>query len=283
MQAYLDNPGNFSHDQTRITMVWNVLAGVLESPSDLDVRQFMIGNGSGGVAPVTYTPAGSPVAWPIRGYSQHEEAPGIWKVSVSYSCLSYQFSFDLNGSDQTIYQAKETLHTYSADGGQAPDLKEAINVDDNGVHGCSIFVPNCSWSETLEVPVTGVTGTYKQAVYGLIGHTNGAAFRGLPAYSVLFKGCTGSVSMSNPLFFSLTFKFAYEPNRTDISVGKMKNIVKNGWDYLWVKYKKTQDMQAQPPRTTEIPENVYVVRVYDSGDFSKLNIGTGDGILWGGK
>lgn len=282
---YLDNPKNFEHSQTSIVLAYNCIQQAGESLSDLTVRSLVIGDGSGGFAPANYAPTAATVPWPIRGYKQEEVQPGVWKCHVTYSSVNYTFAFDLGGKEETVYQSLESFAGYPAPGCVAPDFKGAIGVDDHAVHGCHIFVPTCTWTESLEVPAIDITGRYKRTIYNLIGRTNDQPFRGLDSGEVLFRGCSGSLSTSNPLYFSLQFKFAYEPNRTvadgnPITVGPVTNVEKEGWEYLWCFFKTTRDTTANCTKR-EI-QAVYIERVYDPGGFEDLNIGVDDSIVWGG-
>ena len=69
--------------------------------------------------------------------------------------------------------------------------------------------------------------------------------------------------------------FAESMTRTDITIeGISGTITKGGWDYLWISYKHGQNVVEGTHKLSEVPEYVMVERVYDSGDFSQLNIGT---------
>jgi hypothetical protein len=53
-------------------------------------------------------------------------------------------------------------------------------------------------------------------------------------------------------------------------VGSITGIAKSGWDYLWVRYADAEDQKV----LVKQPIAVYVERVYESGNFAGLGIGT---------
>ena len=62
------------------------------------------------------------------------------------------------------------------------------------------------------------------------------------------------------------------PNRTGITVGDITGIAKKGWEYLWVRYEDAEDSTAKT--LVKRPVAAYVEKVYESGDFAALGIGT---------
>lgn len=48
--------------------------------------------------------------------------------------------------------------------------------------------------------------------------------------------------------------------------------MKKGWEYLWVRYRHSQD--AALKRLVTIPDFAIVERVYDAADLRELGIGT---------
>lgn len=155
----------------------------------------------------------------------------------------------------------------------------AIGVDDNGVNGVDIVVPQLSWTETYDVKSTYVTAAYIKSVAGLTGTVNNATFRTFAAGEVLFLGCSGQQEWDEQKGdgpWSLSYRFVASPNcgsgetKPAIKIGDISNIAKQGHEYLWVRYSDTVENSALLKK----PSDVYVNKVYDSADFSGLGIGT---------
>jgi hypothetical protein len=113
-----------------------------------------------------------------------------------------------------------------------------------------------------------VDQAYKLTLFNLTGRTNNAVFKGFAAGEVLFLGASGSKRGSN--LWEITFRFAASPNVTGLTVGSITGIAKSGWDYLWVRYADAEDQNV----LVKQPIAVYVERMYESGNFAGLLIGT---------
>jgi hypothetical protein len=205
-----------------------------------------------------------------------EVAPECWECTVRYGTNKepekgdWKWEFDTTGGTQKITQAKQNIANYVA-AGNAPDFKGAIGVTDDSVEGCEIVVPQFKWSETHQLDAAAVTWSYSQTLYAATGKTNQAAFRGFGVKQVLFHGAKGSQSAKNPDLVEMTFSFAAGMDATGLVVGDINGIAKKAWEYLWVRYKQTDDANAK--KLVKRPSSVHVERVYDSADFSALGIG----------
>jgi hypothetical protein len=112
------------------------------------------------------------------------------------------------------------------------------------------------------------------------------SFRGYQAGQVIFHGMQAQLSTQNPDFVTASFEFEAGPNRrvandNPITIDNITNIEKNAWDWLDVHYAP----QVPTGITAVVPVAQYVLvhRVYDSSDFTGLNIGTGEMLpLWQG-
>lgn len=215
----------------------------------------------------------------VEQYSVSYLGDDAWQVTVNYEKkgaepqtpdpLKRSRSFDTTGGTQHITQA-DGEQRY---GDNAPDQKKAIGVDDNGVNGVDIVVPQLQWTETYDVPNAYVTNAYIKGVAEATGKTNDATFRSFAAGEVLFVGCTGSQEWDDQKGrgpWSLSFKFIASPNVTNETVGDITGIDKKGHEYLWVRY----ETAASNNVAIKKPRHVYVNRVYKEGDFSALGIGT---------
>ena len=106
---------------------------------------------------------------------------------------------------------------------------------------------------------------------------NNATFRGLAAGECLFLGASGTLhgtetDTETTGDWEITYRFAASPNKTGITIGSISGIAKKGWEYLWVRYADVEDMDAMA--MVKRPVAAYVEQVYESADFSLLDIGS---------
>ena len=179
------------------------------------------------------------------------------------------YQFDTGGGTQHITHSIKTVGKYAPPGKTAPDFKGAIGVTLDNVEGVDITVPVYHFSETHYLAAAMVTGAYKAAVYRLTGKMKGGPFRGFAKGEVLFCGAAGSKRGEED--WEVTFKWAASENATDIKIGNITVPSKEGWAYLWVRYRDTDDQAAK--ELVKEPIGAYVEQVYEYGDFSGLGIG----------
>lgn len=212
-----------------------------------------------------------------ESYSVSYLGDDAWQVQIEYvkdgaddgtQPMKRARSFDTTGGTQHITQA----YSEQKYGSGAPDQDNAIGVDDNGVSGVDIVVPQLCWTETYDVPNSYVTDAYIKGVAGVTGKTNSGSFRSFAAGEVLFVGCSGSQEWDDQKGrgpWSLSFRFVASPNVTGQTIGSVTGISKKGHDYLWVRYESAVESQTLIKK----PKHVYVNKVYDAAAFSALGIG----------
>ncbi len=150
---------------------------------------------------------------------------------------------------------------------KAPDYKQAIGVDRERVQGCDITIPIFKFTFQYYPATALVTADYIVTLCNLAGKVNAAVWKGFQPGEVLFLGPSGqragSMTGKSPCTSS--------PRRTcmNLKVGDIENIVKEGHAYLWVKFEDAVSQNA----LTKVPSAVYVERVYDEDDFTRLGIG----------
>lgn len=215
----------------------------------------------------------------LQTIAAKEIAPEAWECRAHYGVIkpgssdTYKFSFDTTGGTQHITQSLETVIRYGRDGvGKATDHKGAIGVTDHDVAGCDIVVPKFAWQETWQLPLITHGWLYSQALKLLTGKTNAANFRGFPIGQVLFYGARGSASSKDPDLIEITFNFGQSDDMDAQTIGEIQNVIKNGWQYLWVHYMEAHDETAKS--IARRADGVYIERVYKPDDFSLLGIGT---------
>ena len=184
-----------------------------------------------------------------------------------------RFEFRTRGETKHISQSITTIQSYASPGeflgNLPPDFNGAINVNSDGeVEGTDITVPVYTFSETHYFDT--ISTAYKSTIFSLTGRVNNAAFKGLDAGEGLFLGAAGTKRGNEP--WEINFAFAGSPNRSDLEVGDITNIVKAGWQFLWVRYAEKEDADAK--MMVKRPIAAYVEKVYEEGDFSLLGIGT---------
>jgi hypothetical protein len=199
----------------------------------------------------------------------------IWIVTLTYGIQdpSNQTApdavqtFETGGGTQHITQALATISSF----GTVGDVEGAIGFDGKNVQGCDIVVPVYQWSETHFFDPDDIDAAYRAVLFGLTGKTNNATFRGLAIGECLFLGASGT--RRNPTAnqkWELSFQFTASPNRTGLVIGSFTGIAKKGWEYLSIQYADDVDGTSLIRK----PKGGWIHRVYDSGDFSTLDIGT---------
>ena len=232
-----------------------------------------------------------------ESYSVEYQGDTAWRVTINYEKLGADDtsqsgplkrtrSFDTTGGVQHVTQGRRfngvTERIYGPAGADdGVSMKGAIAVDDNGVNGVDIVVPQLQWTEAYDVPSTYVTAAYIRQTHLLTGSVNAAAFRGFAKGEVLFLGLVGSHEWDaqrgdGP--WSLSYRFVASPNRgPDLGglpaepIGDITSYNKYGHEFLWVKYATQEDVAKN--QIARIPIAVYVNPVYPEADFSKLGIG----------
>jgi hypothetical protein len=280
-------------DPSTRTRIWNVIGTSDEDAlhADINVKLSTL---------YTYwTYPGQPqVKLRAENYSVSYQGDDAWLVTVAYEKIGADDptqtgplkrvrSFDTTGGTQTVTQARGGSAgelVYDSTGFLAvnpPTMKGAVNVDDRGVNGVDIVVPQLTWTEQYDVPSNYVTNAYVRSVHLLTGSVNAAPFRGFVKGEVLFLGMTGQQEWDaqrgdGP--WSLSYKFVASPNRgPDLGglpaepIGNITTYNKYGHDFLWVRYASVDD--ANNNLMLRQPLNVYINKVYPDGDFSKIGIG----------
>lgn len=221
-----------------------------------------------------------------ESYSVSYLGDDAWQVQIQYvkdgaesgsEPLKRARSFDTTGGTQHMAQAYsvgsgDTLDFEKRFPSSATNMSGAINVDENGVKGVDVVVPQLQWQESYDVPNSYVTDAYIRGLATVTGRVNASGFRGFEAGEVLFMGCSGSQEWDDQKGrgpWSLTYKFVASPNVTNVTIGSVTGINKKGHEYLWVLYESA----VQSNQLIKQPKAVYVDAVYKSANFSQLGIG----------
>ena len=282
MQIFEDNPSQ-KLTATSISQTYNIIEA-----AGMDywaVRAALLA-----YAPLSNAPPGAIYAWPRRGLSldEIEATTGTWKATITWASLNYQYALKIGGQQETVRQSKQVMAS-AGTGIPAWLLAQPgapIGWDGRTVHGTSIYVPQRNWTESVEIPVSDYSFDYEDAVYAVqAAPVNSASFRGYHPGQVRFLGMNAQLNAQNPDFVSAAYEFSMSPNFTaaggnPITIGGM-TIDKKGWEYLDVFSAPVVDLTVF--KLAPQPQYALVHRLYDLGDFSRLNIGTDENLpLWQG-
>lgn len=288
-EATLQHGG--ADQQSSYKKVW--IVGVIEDAGQAHTAFSEYLDGTGGVIQGKFGPY-------FFNYDHHTArhlGNGYWEVEASYVTAGggeqpqseanggggppkigviTHISFDTSGGMQHITSALSESR-YGKFGEGAPDMKMAIGVNGDSVEGTDIVVPVFEWGEDYEIPGGRLTLDYVKTVADLTGKINNAAFRGFDVGEVLFLGCSGAQtynpnaeSFAEASVAKLTFRFARKPNAppASIEIGDIVPFGKGGWDYMWIRYGD----EVADGVGLKRPLNVYVNKVYESGDFDLLRL-----------
>jgi hypothetical protein len=227
-----------------------------------------------------------------KNWKTTENGPGLFDGEVTYGIRSNTFdqrsgetpptvrSFDTIGGSLHIKQSIETLNVYyspALPSNLTLDYKGAIGFKLDGtkatIEGCNIVSPIHQFSETHYFAAESVDFEYIRNIRDLTGHVNRDTFRDFAPYEVLFMGASGI--LRNEDQWEINYKFASQYNNTieagtDLTIGDITGIEKNGWDYLWVDYVLKKDVIANA--LIEVPRAVFIEKVYFWGNFDLLRI-----------
>jgi hypothetical protein len=189
----------------------------------------------------------------------------IWDITVPYESqvnTERTFAGSTAGGSFNITQGYGVT-SYAASG-SAPNFQGAINVNEQGVQGVDVIVPQFEFSLTKTQENGFVSLAYTATLARMTGKVNNATFENFNAGELLFLGADFSQQSSGSA--TITYKFSASPNRTGITIGSITGIAKKGHEYLWVFYRPNLSGNF----LVRIPVAVYVHKVYEEGDFSTL-------------
>lgn len=181
-----------------------------------------------------------------------------------------EYNFSIGTQTRHVVQSYETVAKYVPLGATEENFAKAIAVDsDNVPQGVDILAPISTFEVRIVLANATVSSAYQKTVRDLVGKTNNATFYSHAAGEVLFMGCAGSKRSGED--WELSYQFQTSPNQTGLTIGDITGIDVKGWEVIWVRY-KTDVSDAN--RFIQVPTQVNVERVYESGNFATLGIGT---------
>jgi hypothetical protein len=240
-----------------------------------------------------------PTVWTVNGvdrfidnYRYKEVGGGCWNVDVSYRKQpnSYDLNFDTSASSGKILQSLKTIYGYDCVNGnqgvdatsiiaqgKIKDFKRAIGDNGDSVDGCDVPLPAFNFSINVRLKMSGLSSLYISTVADMSGTTNVAPYtiswKGQSmtflTENLRFLGWTGKETSDDDL--DISYKFSYSKGISpadNITIGNSDPISKQGWHYVWVRYKKVPD--AGTGGLVQVPESAYVERVSNTSDFTLL-------------
>ena len=187
--------------------------------------------------------------------------------------------FDIGGASQHISTSKGQTG-YALSGLTPYDPKNVIGWDGKKVNGVDTQYGVYRFSEEWILPDAAAANAvpckcdanYRAWLAVLAFKTNHDPFRGFAAGEVLFEGAVGRRIKGGA--YAVTYKFLTSKNATNLTIGDITGIAKKGWQYLDVRMKTVTAGSGASTVILSVPEYVFVHDIYDSGDFSALQIGT---------
>ncbi len=260
-------PGKVSIEETSGTRIFKV-RGTMD---DAAVRTLVEAT-----IPATHNGA------PLQSYDIDPVGWNTWEVKANYGKIEPrslgEITLQGDASQGTIHltQALATTGQYglAADGGDFPDYKDAIGVNGTKVEGVDVPSPSLNFTVGVKVDATLLASNFIVTCYKMRGKVNDATF------TVTWKGQILVFAKGELRYLGIRFQddgpdridfshmFEASENRTDITIGEMEDIPKEGWEYLWVMYTDSVDADT----FGETARHVFVQRVTEYANFSVLGI-----------
>jgi hypothetical protein len=171
----------------------------------------------------------------------------------------WTWDFDTTGGSIHITNAKEERARYPA--ATAPNQKGAIAVDANEVRGVDIVIPAMKVNVQYRHPQGIMTLPHAKFLNSITGTVNSTPFLTFAPGEVLFLGARGADGTSSEA--NVSYQFAMSANAEGLTIGDVVNVNKKGWDVLWIRYKSDVVSIGGSNRPVQIPQFVYVDRVYE--------------------
>lgn len=198
------------------------------------------------------------------------------------------FQFSTAGGTTHITQSLRTINRFGfnyPDEGlvtAAPDFAGAIGVTERDVEGTDIVSSRYEWSEGHFFAPEVVDSAFRGRLFDLTGTVNDRAFGDLQAGEGLFLGVDGQRRNGpNGPDWELVYRFAASPNATaanqrlkiEYGQGQSVVVVKEGWDYFWIRYRDALD--PSNASVVKRPAAAYVERVYRRANWGHATLGLG--------
>jgi hypothetical protein len=214
------------------------------------------------------------------GTAQYVSPTGSTSSVTPREIGSVSVRISTRGGTQHMTTSLATVAAYGTDATTADNGNLIGVVDaDTPPEGVDIPMGEFSFQVTKVFPAGDLPSLNDLYTLSTPPHTNAATFTvsdtetglsiTLNAGEGLFLGADGGEARGDGGVV-FTFDFKASPNKTGLSVGGIGGIAKGGHEYIWPRNEKaeigTLKLQGWKPRA------VYVEKMFDSGDFSKLKL-----------
>lgn len=193
-------------------------------------------------------------------YAQRKREVGQWSLD-----------FDTMGATQHIDNSGPfggTIAAYDADGPIAdPDGLYGNMIgfqSDDKIEGCDKIQPSLKLSVSFKHPLGVITPGQIKTISRVTGTVNSTTFLGFDAGEVLFLGATGKEGTD--VETEVVYHFDASENVSNLQVGDIVVVTKNGHDFSWVRYVKNP-VDGKPGVK---PDRVMVERVYKRKDLGTI-------------
>lgn len=206
------------------------------------------------------------------------------------------WELDLSGKTEKITNV--TSRTYQVNFPTEADVGTAIGLNDNNVEGVDIYVPSGTLTISCTRKSKDITPEYVNNLIMITGSVNGVVYEGnwgsFAVGTLLFTGAR--LSRANKGLVETQYTFLISPNVTQQTItcyemsgggtitGTPLNYDKEGWWYLWLKYRDFPQIKAgetYDPATTpklKLVSSFHIAKVYPYVDFNEyINL---DGVRW---
>ena len=225
-------------------------------------------------------PGGIPAVYDgliVTGLLLNPVTVGVWTATISYGLVKRRELGDTTvritttGGTHHITQGIDTAFTKAAPGHDpAPDVNGIGDQGKGRVAGVDVQIPAFGYNVTTELDPANVTTLYIKSLYLQTATVNNAPFKIFARGEALFMGAT-LVQNTSERFIQASFAFIGSVNATDLAIGDITGIVKEGHQYLWTRYRTDEDAAAKT--LVEKPIAAYVEQVYPYSNFATIGIG----------
>ena len=207
---------------------------------------------------------------------------GYWKGNIEYSHKAGSTAESQNenlaeiGDEEiSISFGTETVHITEALYGQTkyakasetpPEVGNTIGDTGESVEGVDIMTPAGNITVNRIYESEKITEGWIKTRASKRCKVNSDTFLTFPPGELLFVQMDMNIRNSGDV--SVSFSFSQRQNESNITVAGVPNVNKNGHQYMWVRYQKTEDDEAK--RVVTEAEGVYVADVYESTDFNSI-------------
>lgn len=179
-----------------------------------------------------------------------------------------KWTFD--GNAQTVHITRAISQKKVGGPATAPDAGLLIewngrHDESSSINGVDIYVPTLSRVCTATYSASTVTVDFMKRICAATGKVNSTEFEGHAVGEVLFLGAADSEEYENndgDLLKDVTFRFAIQPNESNVEIGGYTVAGKKGWEYIWA-------IQHTFGTKVEIG-GIYLAEVYKTMDFGGL-------------